>query len=149
MYARMPSHAHGQSLVCLHTIASLLILWPMRRYDQVQALQLAMDWAVPYMYVLCRLCRIIHVNCLETQTVMTALIVHCMILADGCCAGKSHVVSCAQIYGAVTLNNTLCLGVFLLIVHYKRLTWTYTSEVATLVGVYLPVHAQSSEMSRS
>ena len=40
----------------------------------------------------------------------------------------------AQIYGAVTLNNTLCLGVFLLIVHFKRLTWTYTSEVATLVG---------------
>ena len=43
-----------------------------------------------------------------------------------------------QIYGAVTLNNTLCLGVFLLIVHYKRLTWTYTSEVAILVGVSCP-----------
>lgn len=48
-----------------------------------------------------------------------------------------------QLYGAVTLNNTLCFGVFLLIVHFKRLTWTYTSEVATLVGelhVSLPDH---------
>lgn len=62
---------------------------------------------------------------------------------DDCLANASGRTSteilddCAQIYGAVTLNNTLCLGVFLLIVHYKQLTWTYTSEVATLVGVPL------------
>ncbi|KAK9799325.1 hypothetical protein WJX73_002090 [Symbiochloris irregularis] len=52
---------------------------------------------------------------------------------------KNLSLTFSQIYGAVTLNNTLCLGVFLLIVHFKRLTWTYTSEVATLVGATLAV----------
>jgi hypothetical protein len=39
-----------------------------------------------------------------------------------------------QVYGAVTLNNTLCLGLFLLVVHYRQLEWVYTSEVLVTVG---------------
>ena len=39
-----------------------------------------------------------------------------------------------QIYGAVLLNNTMCLGLFLLVVHAKHLRWTYTSEVFVTVG---------------
>ena len=37
-------------------------------------------------------------------------------------------------YGAVTMNNTMCLGLFLLVVHAKGLQWTYTSEVLVTVG---------------
>lgn len=39
-----------------------------------------------------------------------------------------------QVYGAVTMNNTMCLGIFLLVVHSKHLRWTYTSEVLVTVG---------------
>ncbi|KAK9819305.1 hypothetical protein WJX74_003436 [Apatococcus lobatus] len=50
---------------------------------------------------------------------------------------KNLSLTLSQIYGAVTLNNTLCLGIFLLIVHFKHLKWTYTSEVAVTVGATL------------
>ena len=40
----------------------------------------------------------------------------------------------AQVYGAVTMNNTLCLGLFLLVIHLQDLPWTYSSEVAVTVG---------------
>lgn len=36
-----------------------------------------------------------------------------------------------QVYGAVTMNNTLCLGVFLLVIYLQDLSWTYTAEVGT------------------
>ena len=39
-----------------------------------------------------------------------------------------------QIAGGVTMNNTMCLGLFLLVVWYKGLEWTYTSEVIATVG---------------
>lgn len=38
-----------------------------------------------------------------------------------------------QIYGAVTMNNTLCLGLFLLVVFLQKLTWNYTAEVTAIV----------------
>lgn len=41
----------------------------------------------------------------------------------------------AQVYGAVTMNNTLCLGLFLLVVSRQRLDWVYSSEVTAIVGV--------------
>ncbi|KAK9842030.1 hypothetical protein WJX81_004927 [Elliptochloris bilobata] len=40
----------------------------------------------------------------------------------------------SQIYGAVTMNNTLCLGVFLLVIHLAGLPWVYSSEVAVILG---------------
>lgn len=39
-----------------------------------------------------------------------------------------------QVYGAVTMNNTMCLGLFLLVMHIQRLPWTYSSEVLVTVG---------------
>ncbi len=45
----------------------------------------------------------------------------------------------AQVYGAVTMNNTLCLGLFLLVIHLQDLPWTYSSEVAVTVVATLLV----------
>lgn len=40
----------------------------------------------------------------------------------------------AQVYGAVTMNNSLCLGLFLMVVYVQRLPWVYTSEVIVTIG---------------
>ena len=37
----------------------------------------------------------------------------------------------------VTMNNTLCLGVFLLVIYQQRLPWVYSSEVAVILGASL------------
>lgn len=39
-----------------------------------------------------------------------------------------------QVYGAVVLNSTLCLGCFLSLVYAKRLPWTFTSEVLVILA---------------
>ncbi|GBF88403.1 hypothetical protein Rsub_01115 [Raphidocelis subcapitata] len=39
----------------------------------------------------------------------------------------------AQLYGAATLNNTLCLGLFLYVVWARQLPWVYSSEVTVIV----------------
>lgn len=39
-----------------------------------------------------------------------------------------------QVYGAVTMNNTLCLGLFLLVMYKQQLEWVYSSEVTIIVG---------------
>ncbi len=43
-------------------------------------------------------------------------------------------IAAPQIFGAVTMNNTLCLGLFLLVVAKQRLDWVYSSEVAVILG---------------
>lgn len=43
-----------------------------------------------------------------------------------------------QVYGAVTMNNTMCLGLFLLVVHARGLNWDFTSEVIVTVGAFPP-----------
>jgi hypothetical protein len=45
------------------------------------------------------------------------------------------------VYGAVTLNNTLVLGLFLLVVYHQRLPWVYSSEVAVVVSATLALAA--------
>ena len=35
------------------------------------------------------------------------------------------------------MNNTLCLGLFLLVVHARGLQWHFTSEVIVITGVPL------------
>jgi Ca2+/Na+ antiporter len=35
----------------------------------------------------------------------------------------------SQIYGAITMNNTLCLAIFLALVYLRDLTWDFSSEV--------------------
>lgn len=42
---------------------------------------------------------------------------------------------CVQVYGAVTMNNTLGLGLLYLVCHVNRLQWQYTTEtLVTLVA---------------
>jgi hypothetical protein len=33
------------------------------------------------------------------------------------------------VYGAVTMNNTMCLGLFLVVVWYRGLAWNFSAEV--------------------
>ena len=42
----------------------------------------------------------------------------------------------AQVYGAVTMNNTMCLGVFLFVVYLNKLDWTYSAKV---LGLLIPI----------
>eukprot|EP00850_Spirogloea_muscicola_P002842 SM000011S19020 [mRNA] locus=s11:414121:418397:+ [translate_table: standard] len=40
----------------------------------------------------------------------------------------------SQIYGAITMNNTMCLGIFLVIVYLRGLTWDFSSEVTVIIA---------------
>lgn len=40
-----------------------------------------------------------------------------------------------QLYGAVTMNNVLCLAVFLALVYIRGLTWDFSAEVLVIVVV--------------
>lgn len=58
---------------------------------------------------------------------------------------KSSISLCySQIYGAITMNNTLCLGIFLAIVHLRGLTWDFSAEVTAMVAVILATGAIGS-----
>ncbi|XP_058095701.1 sodium/calcium exchanger NCL1-like [Magnolia sinica] len=41
----------------------------------------------------------------------------------------------SEIYGAVTMNNVLCLAVFLAIVYLRQLTWDFSAEVLVILIV--------------
>ncbi|AQK70131.1 sodium/calcium exchanger family protein / calcium-binding EF hand family protein [Zea mays] len=41
----------------------------------------------------------------------------------------------SEVYGAVTMNNTLCLAVFLGLVYVRGLTWDFSSEVLIIFSV--------------
>lgn len=49
---------------------------------------------------------------------------------------KNISLTYSQIWGAITMNNTMVLGLFLLIVYTKNLEWQYTAETAS---VLLPI----------
>ncbi|KAG0617702.1 hypothetical protein M758_4G009100 [Ceratodon purpureus] len=38
----------------------------------------------------------------------------------------------SQIYGAVTMNNTMCLGIFLAIVYFRHLLWDFSAEISVI-----------------
>ena len=46
---------------------------------------------------------------------------------------KNISLTYSQVYGAVTMNNTMCLGLFLLVVWWRDLTWVFSSEVRAYV----------------
>lgn len=50
----------------------------------------------------------------------------------------------SEIYGAVTMNNTLCLGVFLAIIYIRGLDWDFSAEVLVIVLVVLVMGLLSS-----
>lgn len=41
----------------------------------------------------------------------------------------------AQLYGAGTMNNTLCLGIFAALVYFRQLKWYYSAEVTVIIFV--------------
>ena len=45
----------------------------------------------------------------------------------------------AQLYGAVTMNNTLCLGVFAALVFFRDLEWYFSAEVTVILLVEFAV----------
>ena len=46
---------------------------------------------------------------------------------------KNISLTYSQIYGAVTMNNTMCLGLFLVVMRAQGLEWTFTSETITII----------------
>jgi len=49
----------------------------------------------------------------------------------------------SQVYGAVTMNNTLCLGLFLLVIYAQDLDWEYSAEVLVTVVSTLAIGAMA------
>eukprot|EP00850_Spirogloea_muscicola_P001311 SM000005S17108 [mRNA] locus=s5:191804:194416:+ [translate_table: standard] len=43
----------------------------------------------------------------------------------------------SQVYGAISMNNTLCLGIFLGLVYARGLTWNFSSEVTVILFTIL------------
>ncbi|KAL5081582.1 hypothetical protein RYX36_010003 [Vicia faba] len=50
----------------------------------------------------------------------------------------------SEIYGAVTMNNVLCLSVFLALVYVRGLTWDFSSEVLVILIVCVVMGAFAS-----
>lgn len=46
---------------------------------------------------------------------------------------------CLQIYGRVTINTTLCLGVFLAVIYIKKLKWEFSSELLIVLLICIIV----------
>eukprot|EP01121_Diplochlamys_sp_Union-15-3_P012890 TRINITY_DN3925_c0_g1_i5.p1 TRINITY_DN3925_c0_g1~~TRINITY_DN3925_c0_g1_i5.p1 ORF type:complete len:360 (-),score=33.88 TRINITY_DN3925_c0_g1_i5:64-1143(-) len=53
----------------------------------------------------------------------------------------------SQLYGAATMNNTLCLGIFFALVYFKELAWTFSAETLTIFLVTLIVGLTGSFLS--
>ena len=45
-----------------------------------------------------------------------------------------------QVYGAVAMNNTMCLGLFLLVIWYRGLDWDFSSEARTALPLYIYIY---------
>ena len=52
---------------------------------------------------------------------------------------KNISLTYSQVYGAVTMNNTMCLGLFMVVMRAQGLEWTFSSETLTIVLVTLLV----------
>jgi len=52
---------------------------------------------------------------------------------------KSMTISLSTLIGAACMNNTYCLGIFLIMIYISRLTWTFTAETLSIVAVELMV----------
>eukprot|EP00731_Ephydatia_muelleri_P014631 Em0008g351a len=45
----------------------------------------------------------------------------------------------SQLYGAATMNNTLCLGIFAALVYFRDLSWQFSAEVTVIILVEVAV----------
>jgi len=52
---------------------------------------------------------------------------------------KNISLTFSQVYGAVTMNNTLCLGLFMMVMRTQELEWVFTAETLTIMLVTLIV----------
>lgn len=52
---------------------------------------------------------------------------------------QTSTISLVSIAGAATMNNTLCLSIFLLLVFIKRLAWEFAAETLAIMCVQLTV----------
>ena len=52
---------------------------------------------------------------------------------------KNISLTYSQVYGAVTMNNTMCLGLFMVVMRAQGLEWTFSSETLTILLVTLLV----------
>lgn len=50
----------------------------------------------------------------------------------------------SELYGAVTMNNVLCLSVFLALVYFRELTWDFSAEVLVICIVCIAMGAFAS-----
>eukprot|EP00897_Mesotaenium_endlicherianum_P006020 jgi/Mesen1/5446/ME000271S04468 len=46
---------------------------------------------------------------------------------------KTISLTYSQVYGAITMNNTLCLGVFLILVYVRGIVWVFSAEVTVIL----------------
>ncbi|XP_057963600.1 sodium/calcium exchanger NCL [Malania oleifera] len=58
--------------------------------------------------------------------------------------GKNASLTFSEIYGAVTMNNVLCLAVFLALVYIRGLTWDFSAEVLVILIVCIVMGAFAS-----
>ena len=56
---------------------------------------------------------------------------------------KNFNLTFSQIYGAVAMNNTMCLGLFYMLMYKNRMEWIYASETLLMSFVILVVGAIS------
>ena len=54
---------------------------------------------------------------------------------------KNISLTYSQVYGAVTMNNTMCLGLFMIVIYAQGLEWRFTSETFTILFVTFIVGA--------
>lgn len=52
---------------------------------------------------------------------------------------KSINTSLSTLEGAAVMNNTFCLGIFLALVYFRRLTWEFTAETIAIVVIQLMI----------
>ncbi|KAA8526784.1 hypothetical protein F0562_008987 [Nyssa sinensis] len=57
---------------------------------------------------------------------------------------RSASLTFSELYGAVTMNNLLCLAVFLALVYVRGLTWDFSSEVLVILIVCIVMGAFAS-----
>ncbi|KAL6999586.1 hypothetical protein U1Q18_000745 [Sarracenia purpurea var. burkii] len=57
---------------------------------------------------------------------------------------RSASLTFSELYGAVTMNNVLCLSVFLALVYVRDLTWDFSSEVLVILIVCIVMGAFAS-----
>jgi len=76
-----------------------------------------------------------YVSFIVTPFVSNAIEVIASVLFASKKKKKNVSLAFGAIYGAVTMNNTLCLTVFLVMIYARGLVWMFTSEVLSILFV--------------